>query len=723
MQSASSQTATNAVATLPGRLTGRLLVLLGRFDLSSPRATYVLRSILAAWLALVVAYALELEMPYSAASTVLLVINPIQGAVIGKGTWRVLGTLGGMVVSVLLMSAFGQMPWLFLLGFGLWLGLCVAGMTLLRHFRASGVVVAGYTVGLATFGALQHPQLTFEHVIGRGSTVMIGVVCLGLVSALFSRRSVRNKLDALLGRLSANVAEALATQHDAGSADASGATTSRIAPARRQLMAEIYGVDDLLSLGKAESSDLAHRADAVRHAMASLFAALAGGAPSTERERDQSRHWQHSQHWRGMQSMLATTWREAGQAVAAGETGLPKAVDILRTARARLSATRDAPSSVTSSTPPALHIAVDRLIEQIDDYLAALDGLTSLRRTRPGTSVPPMSLVRPVHFHRDVRAAWQNGLRAMLTLVCTGAFWIVTGWPHGDMMLLIVAPYCALLATAPNPAAGAFQFVKGTVIAVPAAFVCAFVVLPHIEGLPLLLVVLALFWLPGIYATTMPQHGLAALAYLVGFNTLTGADNPMHYDVALFLNWSIAWVLGTLFAWMGFRLFLPRQLPRDIARLRARIRDEAVKLLRVGSHAAASHSSHVWQRRQQHRIAQLGALLKTQPDAMDRAIADALASLHLGREIHRLRAWLQRKGGDALCRQIIATALARMARRADDPPRAARHARDAARRLSAAQAEAAGVAGERAALTDIADLLDAHASYFSTLPPGRTHAQ
>ncbi|MFJ2995499.1 FUSC family protein [Pandoraea sp. NPDC087047] len=104
-----------------------------------------MRSVVAAWLALCVAYGLELEMPYSAATTVLLVINPIQGAVIGKGAWRVLGTLAGMIASILLMSAFGQMPWCFLLGFAAWLGLCVAGMTLLRHFRASGVVVAGYT--------------------------------------------------------------------------------------------------------------------------------------------------------------------------------------------------------------------------------------------------------------------------------------------------------------------------------------------------------------------------------------------------------------------------------------------------------------------------------------------------------------------------------------------------------------------------------------------------
>ena len=58
-------------------------------DLTTPRATYVMRSILAAGMALVVAYMLDLRAPYSAASSVLLVINPVQGAVIGKGVWRI----------------------------------------------------------------------------------------------------------------------------------------------------------------------------------------------------------------------------------------------------------------------------------------------------------------------------------------------------------------------------------------------------------------------------------------------------------------------------------------------------------------------------------------------------------------------------------------------------------------------------------------------------------
>jgi len=705
---------TGSVAPKASRL-GWLTAVISRADFTSPRATYVVRSIVAAWLALCVAYLLELEMPFSAATTVLLVINPVQGAVIGKGAWRVLGTLAGMVASFLLMSAFGQMPWLFLLGFSIWLGLCVAGMTMLRHFRASGVVVAGYTVGLATFGALQHPHLTFDHVIGRASTVMVGVVCLSLVSALFSARSVRGKLEGALTRMTARAAEVLAAVNVADDAKAHAAA----ADAQRQLMTEIYGVDDLLAVGKAESVDLAHRAHAVRHAMASLFAVLAGGS--------------REPLGKTLSLMLAAAWREAAQAVGTGPQGLEHAASVMRAAKQRLIDTRAAADATSSAT----YLAIDLLIDQIDDYLAALEGLASLHRPRPAGAKAVVS------FHRDPRAAWQNGLRSALTLFAAGAIWIVSGWPHGDMMLLIVAPYCALLAAAPNPAAGAWQFVKGSVIAVPVAFVCAFGVLPHINGLPLLLVVLALFWLPGIYATTLPQHGLAALAYLVGFNTLTAADNPMHYNLPLFLNWSVAWIVGTLVAWMGFRLLLPRVLPRDVVRLRMRIRDEALRTFRSPTSSASFRSlltaSRVWKWRQQHRIASLGALRKSQPDAMHRDIADALASLHLGREVWRVRVWMAGEGRHtrfAEVRRVVAVALDLMQRRLlarhPRPSLAARHARSAVRRLERTRAtlpltpaEASHLTRVVAALADIAATLDAHADYFGqpqSLAP-ESHAQ
>ncbi|MBB3344578.1 FUSC family protein [Luteimonas sp. RC10] len=696
--------ATPTAETSPGvpptrlvRLRDALASGLSALDLTTPRATYVMRSLLAAGLALVVAYWLDLHAPYAAASSVLLVIHPVQGAVIGKGAWRVLGTLAGMLAAFVLMGAFGQMPWLFLLGFGLWLGLCVVGMTLLRHFRAYGATLAGYTVGLAAYGAMQHPELTFDQVIGRGASVLVGVVCLAAVSAVFSARSVHSRLAAQLHRLAAATADVLATQHQAihGRNVPGGRPLD---PGRRALILEVYGVDDLLAQGKAESADLARRAGAVRQAMVSLFSALVGGAPPM------GGHGAALDALRVVQPDWERTWRQATDALsqAPGAPGLAQATRLLSGLRARVREALAAVSLEPVAEQATLTIAGDRLIEQLDDYLDALASIAHVHSARPiagAVSVP---------FHRDIGAAIENGLRAMLTVVLGGAFWIVTGWTYGHMMLAGLAAACALLSTAPDPARGAIAFLQGTVAAAAMAFVCAFVVLPHISGLPLLLVVLGLFWWPGIYATTMPRHALAGVAYLVAFTSLAAVDNPMRDDIALFLNGAVAWILAVCFTLLGFRTVLPRNASRDVGRLCEHIRGDALTTLSV-----ARADAKAWQWRQQHRIAQLGALLRAQPEAMDRAVADALASLHLGREVLRLRQWLRRTSDTVAAHRVVSVTLARMRRRADAPMLAARHARRAAAALSRTVATSAVAVVETrrliGALLDIAALLERHA--------------
>ncbi len=693
------------------RLRERLARGLPYLDLSTPRATYVMRSILAACLALVAAYLLELHAPYAAASSVLLVINPVQGGVIGKGVWRVLGTLVGMLAAFVLMSAFGQMPWLFLLGFGLWLGVCVVGMTLLRHFRAYGATLAGYTVGLAAYGAMQHPERTFDQVMGRGASVMIGVVCLALVSALFSSRSVHSRLASLLDRLAAATAGMLATHHQAIQGSG-GPDAKPLDAGRRSLITEVYGVDDLLALGKAESADLAHRAGTVRHTMVSLFSALVGGAPPLHG------HSASLAVLSALQPDWEKVWREVGQSLGQepGQAQRSHAIQLLTDLRTRLRDALTVTSLDDASEQATLMIAGDRLVEQLEDYFQALEGIERFHQPRP----TPARVSVP--FHRDTAAALQNGVRALLTVLMGGAFWIATGWTEGNMMLAGLAAACALLSTAPNPALGAVEFIKGTVAAVVMAFLCTFIVLPHVSGLPLLLVTLSLFWLPGVLATTMPRYALAGVAYLVAFTTLAAADNPMRYDFAVFLNGAVAWILATCFTLLGFRIVLPRNGGRDVTRLRLRIRDSALGTLR-----GEPTDAPAWQWRQQHRIAQLGALLKAQPQAMDRAIAQALTSLHLGREVLRLRRWLRQASPDAEWPHVVERSLRYMRQRAGDPVSAARHARRAATSLARLPVRSRAAMDEMrrvtAVLFDIAALLERHANVIPSPSGGQAHAQ
>ncbi len=262
-----------------------------------------------------------------------------------------------------------------------------------------------------------------------------------------------------------------------------------------------------------------------------------------------------------------------------------------------------------------------------------------------------------MRFHRDYASAVRNGLRSMAAIVLAGLFWLWSGWTDGDMMLLVLAPYCSLLATAGDPPAGARAFLRGCLYAVPAAWVCAFGVLPHLDGFALLAVALAVFWLPGILATSSPRTAFGGLAYLVAFNTLTAADNPMQYSMQAFANHAVAWVLATSFALLCFQVILPRHPGRDIARLRRVIRDDALALLR-GKRLADTG----WQQRQQHRVAQLGALLKGRPAQLADALAQSLAALRVGLETQRIQRLLANRALPPQAQRLAQAGLDRLAR-------------------------------------------------------------
>jgi len=118
---------------------------------------HCLRTVSAALLALWLAYLFELDTPYSAATTVLIVAHPMHGMVLSKSLYRMGGTLVGAVMALVLMGLFAQSPEMFILGLSLWMGVCTMASTLLRSFRSYGAVLAGYTVVLITMPGIDTP--------------------------------------------------------------------------------------------------------------------------------------------------------------------------------------------------------------------------------------------------------------------------------------------------------------------------------------------------------------------------------------------------------------------------------------------------------------------------------------------------------------------------------------------------------------------------------------
>ena len=97
---------------------------------------FTLRTFSAGMLALYIALALGLDEPKWALMTVYIVAQPLGGMVLAKGIYRLLGTLAGAAMAVVLVATLAQLHTLFFVALAVWLGLCTLCASLLRNFRS-----------------------------------------------------------------------------------------------------------------------------------------------------------------------------------------------------------------------------------------------------------------------------------------------------------------------------------------------------------------------------------------------------------------------------------------------------------------------------------------------------------------------------------------------------------------------------------------------------------
>lgn len=137
---------------------------------------FVVKSLLAVYLAAWLAMWLQLEQPSTTMITVSIVMNPYSGMVLAKSFYRVLGTLTGSLFALGLMAVFPQQRELFLLCLSAWVALCAGGAMLYRNFMSYGFVLAGYTAVIVVLPAISNPLDVFHSAVMRVSEVLLGIL-------------------------------------------------------------------------------------------------------------------------------------------------------------------------------------------------------------------------------------------------------------------------------------------------------------------------------------------------------------------------------------------------------------------------------------------------------------------------------------------------------------------------------------------------------------------
>src|SRR5215472_1237368 len=145
-------------------------------------------------IALLVAFAFQLDQPQWTLLTVFIVAQPQSGLVLAKSFYRIIGTLLGAAVALVFVALFAQERVLFLGALALWIGLCTFGSQYVRNFVAYSFVLSGYTVAIVGIPGALDAGNAFYIATGRVTEVCLGIVVAATVNHIILPSSLGPQL-------------------------------------------------------------------------------------------------------------------------------------------------------------------------------------------------------------------------------------------------------------------------------------------------------------------------------------------------------------------------------------------------------------------------------------------------------------------------------------------------------------------------------------------------
>jgi uncharacterized membrane protein YccC len=544
---------------------------------------FALRIWAAMMVGLYAAFWLQLQGPATAATTVAVLALQTRGQTYQKAAYRVLATIIGGVVSLVIAGLFPQTRALFMIGVAGWLGLCIYVGGLLDGNRAYGAVLSGFTVALVAVTQIDSPQNIFLVGANRCAAIIIGIAALALVSDVFAAPNVHAGLSRKLGAAHRRVrAFALAILR--------GESADPIQSAN--LLREITALHPDITALASESSNGWARGAAARSAAVALVAEVSIA--------------------RALASFSATTLPSLRNALGEGLADGPG--EESRALQLHLQRHAD----VTYADPHDALFARHARGLLIEDRRAqdAIEDLEAGRHPSRRIHVP---------IYRSRRAAVRSGLSAFLAVLICAILFSLGGWPFTSLGVALVGVIVALSANTTDPGA----FAASAVIALPLAALLAgvteFLVLDGVDSFPLLAIGMAPTVVAGALLLTIPNPKLAATAFLVlvFFPFFLSPTNPQSFDPETYLFNGFMAATSMILLFVLLRAILPAtdELRRRwcLTSARAEMRD----LLASGRSRRLDDEALF---RDADRIGQLAAL---QPAADDRCRNDLRQALDI----------------------------------------------------------------------------------------------
>jgi uncharacterized membrane protein YccC len=584
-------------------------------------AFFSLKTYASAILAYYIALRIGLPRPYWSIVTCYIVAQPLSGAMLSKAMFRMMGTLVGALVAIILVPQFVNAPELLSWVLGLWLALCTYLAMLDRTPRSYVFLLAGYTASIVGFPAVNQPGTVFDIASLRVQEIVIGISASAFVNALVFPRSVTSKL---AERISQILCDAERWSHDALVKSDAG-TLDRD---RRRLALDLHELHQLAVHLPFDLSRLAVRVAVLRvlQDRLSLLLPLASGI---EDRLAQLRAMDALPH--ELAAYVADVARWLGN-IQSDPVSIDQA-DILIVRGCALEPSCDAPWDWEAALRLSLLDRMQDLIRVHRD-VRELRAIIMMRGAKGSPAIrKAISTARAQPLHRDYGLALRAAFAITGTLGISTALWIAMAWPDGGNAVVIACIVCALYSNLDNPGPTATRVLYGTITAIPIGAVYAFVIMPRTSDFPALAALLA----PALLVIGSLQARPATAAYAIGIMLtlpgLLGLNERYDASFQVFVNSAVAQLVGVMIA--AFMLNFASAVGA---------RSGVLRLVRAGWRELAAMAAGrgaldpgAWIGRMLDRVAMLTPRLKALALDPAQPLLDILADTRIGIAITDLR--------------------------------------------------------------------------------------
>jgi uncharacterized membrane protein YccC len=571
-------------------------------------------------LALYVSFVLQLESPYWTLLAVWILAQPTPGMMLSKSLYFSLGTLGGAILGVVLIALFAQTPELFVLALALLVAASTVASNILTNFRAYGSVLVGYTAGIVAAGAINTPDQVFFIGMARAAAILTGAGCTIFINLIFaphrSEAMTREKLRFILQD---------AARRAAYSWKADNSVRLQIG---RKLIFDLIALNTLIEYAAAESAAFRLQANQARSLLAHIF-----GLISARRALDAHLNrcgWPRHAALEIFHSVILDFLNEMPEKLDHGP--VDELIAGLDDVHQQLMLLQPEEEIGSSEELVSRRFVIDRMDDLLDHLRGALKDWRDILRGNT-KAIPQLSL----NFHRDLRAAWINGLRSFLAVCGMGAFWIASAWDRGPLVLIFLSVVISLFSAQPHPDRVGWNFFKAGVLATICALVCKYFVLAAGSGFDFLAIGLGLFFIPLALVMAHPSIAAPALSFAFVFCYVVRPDNLMTYDLGDSLNTAVAVLMGVLAGTLSYTLLLPPNPKAARRYVTYRIRRGLEEIARQNP---IPHFCF-WETRMYDRVIRLYDPENPSATTTDEWLEAGLGAITLGNELLRLRHYLE----------------------------------------------------------------------------------